>query len=61
MRILLKNKNLFTVRQEDEIVIIIEYQHNDYGEAYWGVAQPVWLDEDERDYLENYEPIKKEN
>ena len=61
MRILLKNRNLFTVRQEDEIVIVIEYQHNDCGEVYWGVAQPVWLDEDEKSYLETYEPIKKED
>lgn len=60
MEILLKNKNKFVVRQEENIVIVIDYQHDESYE-YYGCAQPVWLDEDEQEYLNSYEAEDTEN
>lgn len=43
--IILRNRYLCVIKQEDFGIVVIEYQHDEATDtsASWGCAQPVWL------------------
>ena len=41
LQILMKNKNICTVKQEDFGIIVIDYEHDDSIETIYGVSQPI--------------------
>lgn len=52
LAILLHNKYVCKVRDDDTDIVVIEYEHDDNAE-YWGVGGLYWLDDDEAEWLEN--------
>ena len=61
LQMLMKNKNICTVKQEDFGIIVIDYEHDDSIEPIYGVSQPIWLSPDEIENLADYRYEKDNN
>ena len=60
LEILMRNRNICTIKEEDFGTIVIDYEHHDIGEIYWGCDQPIWLTEEEQEIIENHRNAEKE-
>ena len=60
LEILMRNRNICTIKEEDFGAIVINYEHHDIGEIYWGCDQPIWLTEEEQEIIDNHRKAEKE-
>lgn len=52
LQLLTKNQYIAVVYDDDNDVIIIQYEHNEINE-YWGDPNPRWLTDEEYDKIAN--------
>lgn len=59
LALLLRNKYVCKVRNDDTDIIVIEYEHDDDAN-FWGIGGLYWLDDEEAEWLENLRANKHE-
>lgn len=52
LALLLHNKYVCKVRDDDTDIVVIEYEHDDNAD-FWGVGGLYWLDDEEAEWLKN--------
>lgn len=50
LAILMKSGYIAVVREDETDIVVIEYEHNERFE-YWGIANPAWITEEEKDRI----------
>lgn len=53
LNLILKNDNIATIHQEEDICTVIRYSHDDNID-YFGGATPVWLSDEEEQLVLDY-------
>ena len=51
LEILMRNRNICIIKEEDFGTIVIEYEHHDIGKSCWRCDQPIWLTCEEQDQI----------
>lgn len=60
LQMLMKNKNICTVKQEDFGIVVIDYAHDDSIEPIYGMSQPIWITPNEIEIIESHR-FEKDN
>ena len=59
LKILTREGYICVVYDDDIDIIVIQYEYRDkHDSIYYGLPQPVWLNEDEQEVIESYRDQK---